>query len=33
MNSVNLLELFLGFFCASMALTILRSASPRNNAS
>lgn len=32
MTSLTLLELFLGFFCASLALTVLRTATPRSDA-
>lgn len=32
MTSLTLLELFLGFLCATTALTILRTSTPRNDA-
>ena len=32
MTSLSLLEMFLGFFCAALGLTFLRTAKPRNNA-
>jgi hypothetical protein len=32
MTSLTLLEVFLGFFCASLALTFLRNAAPGNEA-